>query len=486
MRIEVYYDDTVKKSEIIKDIIGERGFAEVVIRKKTIEKYYQESLNSIFPDFSWNKIYSIYEYKKVKENIDERFISEKKIKFLHCFSNYVFSNLEIAKFSFKKIEFIEEPYLLCEGKRIVAILFPDAESYLKFCKKVNSGIYPWDAAKVINRRTSVEGMKDIGIVTNFIQCVTGSFDSRYFNSLVSEDYILTKSSTNKEKIKAEYTFYHLLPDDMKVWFVMPFNYKETEESASYSMERLHMTDLSIKWVHGSIGSEEFKEILDKYFYFFTHRHPKKCSIEQYKLKSNELYLDKVFRRIEQLKSLKEYRTIEKILSINDQYELNTLLDKYLFLKNKIEGQSSLTYETVIGHGDPCFSNTIYNKSTKTLKFIDPKGALEEKELWTNPYYDLAKLSHSICGKYDFFNNGLFDVRIDSEFDLKLEIPFDNKEYVRIFKEKLGQNGFNYLLVRIYEVSLFLSMLPLHIDNPYKVLGFILNSKQILDEIEEYA
>ncbi len=78
MRIEVYYDDTVKKSEIIKDIIGERGFAEVVIRKKTIEKYYQESLNSIFPDFSWNKISSIYEYKKVQENIDERFISEKK------------------------------------------------------------------------------------------------------------------------------------------------------------------------------------------------------------------------------------------------------------------------------------------------------------------------------------------------------------------------------------------------------------------------
>ena len=48
-------------------------------------------------------------------------------------------------------------------------------------------------------------------------------------------------------------------------------------------------------------------------------------------------------------------------------------------------------ECVIGHGDPCFANTLYNKSTKTLKFIDPKGALTEDELWTNPYYDVAKL-----------------------------------------------------------------------------------------------
>ena len=39
-------------------------------------------------------------------------------------------------------------------------------------------------------------------------------------------------------------------------------------------------------------------------------------------------------------------------------------------------------------------------------------------------------------------------------------------------------------MRIYEASLFLSMLPLHIDNPHKVFGFILNVKNILKEIEE--
>lgn len=164
--------------------------------------------------------------------------------------------------------------------------------------------------------------------------------------------------------------------------------------------------------------------------------------------------------------------------------IDVLLDKYFNLKRKIESKTSYKRELVIGHGDPCFANALYNKSTKTLKFIDPKGAIEEKELWTNAYYDVAKLSHSVCGRYDFFNNALFEIKIDSDFAYSLEIPFENSKYVKIFKRKVEENGFDYLTVRIYEASLFLSMLPLHIDNPHKVFGFILNVKNILEEIEK--
>ena len=105
-------------------------------------------------------------------------------------------------------------------------------------------------------------------------------------------------------------------------------------------------------------------------------------------------------------------------------------------------------------------------------------------LWTNPYYDVAKLSHSVCGMYDFFNNGLFDIRIDPSFSYELDIPFDNAAFMEIFRQKTVECGFDYWTVRIYEASLFLSMLPLHIDNPHKVFGFILNVKNMLKEIEE--
>ena len=54
----------------------------------------------------------------------------------------------------------------------------------------------------------------------------------------------------------------------------------------------------------------------------------------------------------------------------------------------------------------------------------------------------------------------------------------------MFREYLKNNGYDYNLVRTLEVSLFLSMLPLHIDNPHKVFGFILNAINIIEEIEK--
>ena len=193
---------------------------------------------------------------------------------------------------------------------------------------------------------------------------------------------------------------------MKYWFIMPFNYFENNTVTGYKMERVYTADLSIKWVHGSIDEKEFSEILDKYFYFFSHRHETEVTEEIYWQMSEKLYVEKVVERINNLKSLREYNKISEILNGACQYKnIELILNKYFELKAKIESLRKYKYVKVIGHGDPCFSNTLYDKSTKLLKFIDPKGALKEDDLWTNPYYDIAKLSHSICGLYDFFNNG---------------------------------------------------------------------------------
>ena len=149
-------------------------------------------------------------------------------------------------------------------------------------------------------------------------------------------------------------------------------------------------------------------------------------------------------------------------------------------------RSKQTYPSVsvIGHGDPCFSNVLYNRTAQVFKFIDPKGALKESDLWTNPYYDLAKISHSICGLYDFYNNDLFDIKVDADLGLRAVVDFSNAPYVQLFKQQLEANSYDYMTVRVYEASLFLSMLPLHIDNPRKVLGLVLNAARIIKEIED--
>ncbi len=482
MKVIVVYDDTGKKSEVISDIIGDRGFGDVVIQKTHLEDICREEIERCFPDAVWKKLKSDYDYPALVKEL-ELFVGL-PVKVLHYFSNELISDSAAASLSLRKLEFIDAPYgVLCDARAACA-MFPDVQSYLAFCRSVMSGQKAWDLVRSMDDTFEIEGVLDIGDFDTFIQCVTGNFDARYFNSLKGDEYTIVKSSADKKKIRAEYSFYHLLPEDMRYWFVMPFDYREDEAQASYTMERLHMTDLAIKWVHGSMSEAEFEKLMDRYFMFFGTRHTRECSAETAKATADALYVKKVTERLDALKALPAYDRIRQILEAAGEPGVDALYARYLDLKQRIEARVRYPQIQVIGHGDPCFANTLYSRLTDTLKFIDPKGALTEEDLWTNPYYDVAKLSHSVCGRYDFFNNGLFEIKMDPDLSLHLEIPFDVQAYREIFRRKMEENGFDYLTVRIYEVSLFLSMLPLHMDNPYKVLGFILNTKQLLEEIEE--
>lgn len=136
---------------------------------------------------------------------------------------------------------------------------------------------------------------------------------------------------------------------------------------------------------------------------------------------------------------------------------------------------------VIGHGDPCFSNILYSKTNQYLKLIDPRGAAGPDDLYTDPYYDVAKLSHSVLGRYDFINQYRFDVRIEDDLRPRLLIDKPPPEWAgRLFAERLEAAGFDLYATRLYEASLFISMLPLHMDWPLKVLAFALTADAILE------
>lgn len=433
MKYLAFYDDTVSKNDDIREVIGQKGFGDVVVKKKRLESYYEDAVRQALPSLVWTSMPSVYAVQETAALLD----AEDDARVLHIFANFFVTDAEKLGLTFQKLAFVDARYKVLSDAKIAALFFPDVKSYRRFLKKITLQFSTQEAAQTIERAMPAEGLVDLGETDNFISCITGSFDSRYFNSVRGDAITLVKTSRDKRKIKAEYTYYHLLPDDMKMYFVMPFHYEEKDETASYTMEHLHMTDLAIKWVHGSIDLHEFQQIA-------------------------------------------------ALLAASEHLTIDDVVKKYFRLKDRIEAKHSYPSVAVIGHGDPCFANTLYHKSTQMLKFIDPKGALTEAELWMNPYYDIAKLSHSVCGRYDFFNNGTFSIRIDENFHSELVLDFDNTAYIRAFRQKLEACGFDYLTVRIYEASLFLSMLPLHIDNPHKVFGFILNAIQILKEIENYA
>ena len=210
----------------------------------------------------------------------------------------------------------------------------------------------------------------------------------------------------------------------------------------------------------------------------------KITKEEYDQQSKHLYLDKVLERLAGLKKSSYFEKMNGMIGVGTFYkDIDAVFSHYEDLYRKIHEKYTFEPLATVSHGDLCFSNILYQRHANILRMIDPKGATEESDIWMDPWYDLAKLSHSICGRYDFFNSSLYQVKIGEDLKLELQIDFENQAYIEVFQRYLEENQFSYPVVRLYEASLFLSMLPLHMDNPQKVFGFLLNGIEILQEVE---
>jgi thiamine kinase-like enzyme len=473
------YDDTVETSAAIKNIIAKQSFGNIILKRKKLKNlYFNYAKDS-------NAISEIHQLSKKEDffALNKKLIAANEtMHIVHVFSNFVVSDEKKFSIILDKVPYVKENIEVCNAGNPAALIFKNKQEYAKFLK-----IYIDDLNITKSLKCVVfEKMEtDISNRKSFLLYISSGFDARFFNSLVGDEYTVTKSSDKINKIKNEYTFYYLLPDDMKMWFVRPYNYEESANVAKYTMERYNIADLAIRWIHGAVSKEEFGDLLEKVFYFIKTRASKNESPNIYERIEGNLYIKKVEERIAELKRTAHYDLFNTYIANGTKYKnFSNLIVEYKNLYEQVKNMGSNPYISVIGHGDLCFSNMLYSRENNILRLIDPKGALVEEDLWTNPYYDIAKLSHSICGRYDFFNNGLYDISLKKDFQFELKIEFDNSEYINMFKVAIEKHGFSYLRVRLYEASLFLSMLPLHIDNPHKVFGFLLNAINILDEVKK--
>ena len=105
MKTIVIYDDTGRKSEVIADIIGDKGFADVVVKKRCLEEYYKDEMTKLFTDVVWKKVHSLFEYSELIKQLEVYNMQD--VRVLHCFSNYIVSDAAAAKLSFEKLSFID-------------------------------------------------------------------------------------------------------------------------------------------------------------------------------------------------------------------------------------------------------------------------------------------------------------------------------------------------------------------------------------------
>ena len=124
------------------------------------------------------------------------------------------------------------------------------------------------------------------------------------------------------------------------------------------------------------------------------------------------------------------------------------------------------------HGDLCFNNILAEPLSGSIRLIDPRGEQPTGAHWPigygDPRYDLVKLLHSGRYLYDVVVNGLFHLTHQQhQLRLQLDVPTHHREVNAAMQTELLGDQLSRDEERLLTASLFLSMLPLHREDPLR-------------------
>ena len=254
------------------------------------------------------------------------------------------------------------------------------------------------------------------------------------------------------------------------------------DEAGYEIELVPTLDVAKFLINNYFSSQErckdFIQSIEKYCDSVPH---KTESIEEYKDKMTELFVRKGEKRLEALSKVKCLSRLNQVVKLLGFDSVDDFGKAYLKLLEKDIARMNET-EFYCGHGDLFFGNMLYDPSKKLLKLVDPKGGNASSAMMPI-WYDLAKLSHSFMGNYDLMVYGLITPFLNDSLELSLKIRKEFKKSCQLlsneFREFLSRRNLDIRRVRLYEGSLFLSMLPLHEEAPLRM------SCQLIRAIEIY-
>ena len=140
----------------------------------------------------------------------------------------------------------------------------------------------------------------------------------------------------------------------------------------------------------------------------------------------------------------------------------------------------------IMHGDFCFSNIFYNNRARRVRVIDPRGYVEPGvcSIYGDVRYDLAKLAHSVIGRYDQIIAGRYSCRpalggaACIEFEEAAQGAWLRDGFSELCVDSIRMSDDQTQAIM---VGLFLAMLPLHGDRLDRQQAFIVNALRLFSE-----
>jgi hypothetical protein len=478
--ILIAFDDREFVKGDVRSLVGSRRFGDVIYKRKALSKHFYE----VLPEWAKSSMFHLRtddDLHRMRKRLESCGVD---VSVCIIAAKAGFPDLDCLTQLLERLPYAEEDFSDSLYHPLIVFLRNAHTLIVRWNEFLDAPLHRWEYGWQECQRLKSFVPRDLEKIQDFLLFFSGSTATRHFNQVQIDSYYYTKRSSDKNKMRAEYSYYDLVPENMRPWLVQPFGFQDEGETASYKMLRYYLADAALQWVHGAFDVASFSAFIERVLFFIAERAQRACTKDQSRKMAEDLFVTKLKVRVQKFLELDEGRRINQLVSsANPELDVNQQLHRYMALYQKYAEKFIFDYCSV-GHGDPCFSNLLYDQQRYLLKLIDPKGAVIEEELWTHPIYDLCKLSHSVLGDYDFINNGLYNVGFSDANDLVLNVQHDNHALLKpIFLKKITEMGFDADVVRLGEASLFLSMLPLHIDYPNKVIAFLLTAKNILDEVE---
>jgi len=271
---------------------------------------------------------------------------------------------------------------------------------------------------------------------------------RAFNTIEVEDLgnnvkVVTKKSTDASKLMAEACFMQNLPKKYSVYY--PRVHSIDAQNSKYTMDYVYAPSLRDVALFTDKSYDTWVEVFNSVRGFVdlckNHTSDENSGFWKANFLKNNERLAQVQRLLPETKS---------------KYTRDSLFLEQL----QADLEARFGNVRTMYHGDLHFANMFYDFNNKQLKLVDPRG--EFSGHW---FYDMAKLMHSVVGKYDYIDSRLYSITSDGKafyYDKGHELI--EKAFFDVFGESSD------LLERL-TASLFLTMIPLHKDNPTNMLLF---------------
>lgn len=327
---------------------------------------------------------------------------------------------------------------------------------------------------------------DVGHSDNYSKATT-SVAARSFNSIEIDEQrgILKKRSENKEKLVNEIRWYLRIPNKLQYLLPRVYDYSLDLTDPYVSMEYYGYHTLHESLVFGDLPLVKWQAIFQKLLFAINDMGKFTVTGEriQFEAALRDIYLQKTFNRLDMMRNEPDFHSFfENTITINGK-EYRSLNEYLKMLPQLIEKLVVYTFtgQFNIIHGDLCFANILIEDTYDFIRVIDPRGKFGTFDIYGDGRYELAKLMHTLEGKYDFIIEDMFDIDVIGntiEYHVHKQIDNITNVFLDVFRESID----NIQAVRLIEATLFLSMIPLHSDYKQRQFAMLATGVMLLEQV----